>query len=276
MFRTLTNCAIVTLALILVMASTASAVQLTQTLFEEDFEGGDGLVAADYGWTSQGGISDNLQVNSTTNLPTGAYDGDSYGPNDPASRVWGGVSHVVPGVAASAANADIASYTLSVDMAVAHGSNTNGTGNAGVHFGAYNHGFFYSRNNNRGWRLETNALAAGQTQETQTPGLLANTPVRGTMTYDMATNMLSARLVQISNPSNSFDFTPVAFTDAELSGISTDLVIYSDINPYPTAYADQGIDVDNILITHSLRIPEPASLSLLGLGGLAMLRRRRA
>ncbi len=56
MFRTLTNCAIVTLALILVMASTASAVQLTQTLFEEDFEGGDGLVAADYGWTSQGGI----------------------------------------------------------------------------------------------------------------------------------------------------------------------------------------------------------------------------
>ena len=275
MFRTLTHCAIVTLALFLVMASTASAVQITQTLFEEDFEGGDGFVAADYGWTSQGGPSDNLEVNSTTNLPTGAYDGDTYGAGTGA-RIWGGVSHVVPGVAASAANADVGSYTLSFDASVAYGSNTNGTGNAGVHFGAYNHGLFYNRNNGNGWRFESNMLAAGQTEKTTNPGLLANTPVRATMTYDMATNMVSARLVQISNPSNSFDFTPVAFTDAELAGISTDLVIYSDINPYPTAYADQGIDVDNILITQTLRIPEPATLALLGLGGLAMLRRRRA
>ena len=274
MFRTLTNYAIVTLALILVVASTASAAK-TQTLWGEDFEGGDGFVAADYGWTSQNGSSDNLEVNSTTNLPTGAYDGDTYGAGTGA-RIWGWVSHVVPGVAASAANADVGSYTLSFDASVAYGSNTNGTGNAGVHFGAYNHGLFYNRNNGNGWRFESNMLAAGQTEKTTNPGLLANTPVRATMTYDMATNMVSARLVQISNPSNSFDFTPVAFTDAELSGISTDLTIYSDINPYPTTYGDQGIDVDNFLITQTFRIPEPATLSLLGLGGLAMLRRRRA
>ena len=274
MFRTLTNYAIVTLALILVVASTASAAK-TQTLWGEDFEDGDGTAVGDYGWTSTGAPGDLIQINSTSNLPTGAYDGDTYGAGTGA-RIWSGVKKAVPGVAASAANPDISSYTLSVDMAVFYAGHTNGTGNVGVHFAGNSLGFYYSRSNNRGWRLETNALAAGQTQETHTPGLLANTPVRGTMIYDMATNMLSGRLVEISNPSNSFDFTPVPFTDGELSSISTDLTIYSDINPYPTVYGDQGIDVDNFLITQTFRIPEPATLSLLGLGGLAMLRRRRA
>ncbi|HMP07370.1 MAG TPA: PEP-CTERM sorting domain-containing protein [Lacipirellulaceae bacterium] len=39
--------------------------------------------------------------------------------------------------------------------------------------------------------------------------------------------------------------------------------------------AVQTMYVDNILISNTSAIPEPASLSLLGLGGLALLRRRR-
>jgi hypothetical protein len=57
-----------------------------------------------------------------------------------------------------------------------------------------------------------------------------------------------------------------------------DIVVTPDHIQFSSVTSNNPVNwvgVDNILVTHSFVIPEPATAMLLGLGGLSLLRRRR-
>ena len=286
MFRTLTNCAIVTLALILVVASTASASSHIQTLHQEDFESyADGSQLNDAAnWASDGpilvtskGAADSVGGHD---LDSGlALDGNSHNPvGSGGGRKWATSTLTFPGPAA-----DAAKYTVSFEARTHYGSNSNGTGNAGVFLNTTGNqlsefGLLYYRSNGKGWHFVT---SGDETTGPSTsypfggnPWHFASTSVKGTIIFDKTTMKASASIEDIgSGGYGTHNFTDVvSFTDEVWNNI-TGLHVRNDV--YDTG-DNRGIDVDNIIVTQTLRIPEPATLSLLGLGGLAMLRRRRA
>ena len=111
------------------------------------------------------------------------------------------------------------------------------------------------------------------TQSGWSPNGMSAVACKWNYTYDSGTRVLTAYIEQIDNPSNNTTLTTTALaSDKHFSldafGISANL--YWDWNNT----SDQGeIYIDDV--TYSSNVPEPATIAILGLGSLVLLRKRR-
>ena len=184
-------------------------------------------------------------------------------------RVWSTSRATIPGPSANAVT-----YTVAFDTVVERGSNSNGTGNSGFHIKsgeASEFGLSFMRANGRGWGFMNSGTGHSgvSTWEGFANGYYfgANEAVSASITLDKTTMMASASVA-------GHDFAPQPF-DISVWNTIDQLSIFNDISNPAHADRNYGMDVDNIVISET--IPEPATmgLALLGLCGLAVMRRKR-
>jgi len=191
-------------------------------------------------------------------------------------RVWSTSKRTIPGPSANALT-----YTVAFDTIVQRGSNSNGTGNSGLYIecgsACGEFGFHFQRSNNYGWGFinSGDGLAnvgqyTGSSSNATPPesGIwhAVNNPTTASITLDKTTMLASATV-------GGYDFDPQPFTQAVWDGISG-LRVRNDINNPAHEDHNFGMDVDNIVVSET--IPEPATIGLvlLGLCGLAVMRRK--
>jgi hypothetical protein len=247
----------VTLLVALLLAVPASAV----TLYEEDFESYSAGTPIENipGWFNNAdpGVKVNDYAENSVSghglLGSGkALDGNShneYYPDWTPLRIWAQDGVTVPG---PTSNSQATDYSLSFDAMVQYGSNSNGTGNAGVYFdfgvSGTEFGLHYSRSNGQGWGfVATGDGLPGTTERASQPWWYTNVPVKGTITLDKETMTATARIEELQEVPNyaPHDFAPVTFTEDVWNGI-TALSIRNDVISIGN---NRGIDVDNIRIT---------------------------
>ncbi len=260
--------------LVALVMTSATTQALATTLYEEDFFASAAL--SGYGWTADTGGG----RTATVRADLGQWAGEHWGIKASTAT---GVEHWRRGYS-TALPANTTSITATADTYVqwnGGGQATRGDNGFGFHSsgGAWTAGLFYDGSSaaKGGWKLS--ATGGGSTlmfpnhYNGTTPGLesmsielsldLENDELTGTV-HGIADGLwggTSTKIISTGGPGSAAVFANMIF-------YHTDLV---------NSHANGGMDLDNIVVTAVVGIPEPATLGLLSIAGsLMLLRRRRA
>jgi hypothetical protein len=263
------------LCLVAVMMTSATTQALATTLLSESFDlGSHGL--SGYGWTAD----TNSGRTATAMTNPGSWAGTGWGVQASTAT---GVEHWRRGYT-TARPANTTSITATAGTYVQwSGSTQAARGDNGFGFhsngGAWTAGLFYDGTNGAtgGWKLSATGGGTTLMFPAVYNGTSSGVEVTSIeLTLDLENDELTGT---VSNPAGS----PYGGTSTKIisTGGPGSAAVFADLIFYHAdlvnSSATGGMDLDDIVVTAVVGIPEPASLGLLGIAGsLMLLRRRRA